>query len=223
MDYSNPISLTNKAEIHISVGSNADTYAYENNRPDNTDLNVGSDCIFEALSENKAFSNIKASDDTKNLGAYVNENASNDRATYWDKNTDLSTYKFVYIPGTLSYTFVSGDGQNWYKGSSSGAPFTVKGKVNDSWTYRNFTGISVDGTAVDEKDYDKQEGSVIITLKSSYLETLSVGPHELKAEFEVFENTYAEVSAGFTIVEKSSGGNSDSSTPVYRLPKTGIE
>jgi hypothetical protein len=60
------------------------------------------------------------------------------------------------------------------------------------------------------------EGSVIITLKALYLETLSVGEHTLTAEFEDGTATTT-----FKVVEKSSGGGSSSGD--YKPPRTGIE
>ncbi len=43
--------------------------------------------------------------------------------------------------------------------------------------------VYIDGVLVDEKNYTSKEGSTIITLKKDYLETLSIGKHELKVVF----------------------------------------
>ena len=52
--------------------------------------------------------------------------------------------------------------------------FRIKRSGNDEKTYRKFTGIQVDGKTIDKNDYEAKEGSVIIDLKPTYLETLSV-------------------------------------------------
>lgn len=102
-------------------------------------------------------------------------------------------------PAAMEYTFTEGDGQSWVKGSEDGAQFVVKCSTDDEKTFDRFTGIQVDGTAVDGSDYTAEAGSVIITLNPSYLETLSVGEHTLTALFE--EGSSA--SATFDIVENA--------------------
>ena len=86
--------------------------------------------------------------------------------------------------------------------------FRIKRSGNDEKTYRKFTGIQVDGKTVDKNDYEAKEGSVIIDLKPTYLETLSVGEHTLNVAFED-----GNVETTFTIVSaKTNAGN---------LPQTG--
>ena len=94
----------------------------------------------------------------------------------------------------------------WKKGSGKDAEFTVD-RSWDEVTFRRFTGILMDGVAVAESDYDKKEGSVIITLKADYLERLALGEHTLTAEF-----TDGEASAEFTIVAVGSSGSATQKT-----------
>ena len=42
-----------------------------------------------------------------------------------------------------------------------------------------FVSVSIDGKIIDSKNYSSKEGSTIITLKSGYLNTLSVGKHTI--------------------------------------------
>ena len=79
---------------------------------------------------------------------------------------------------------------------------------NDEKTYGKFTGIQVDGKPVDKNKYEAKPGSVIIDLKPTYLETLSVGEHTLNV---VFEDGNAETT--FTII--GAGANAGN------LPQTG--
>ena len=99
------------------------------------------------------------------------------------KLTDAeAALKTIADAGKLYYT-VSGDGQDHVIESGEDATFTVKRSVADENTFSRFTGIQLDGADVDESNYDKSEGSVIIKLKAAYLDTLSVGSHILKVLF----------------------------------------
>lgn len=99
-------------------------------------------------------------------------------------------------PAEVTYRNTSGDGQKWRKGSTEAAVFTFERSVNDEETFRHFTGILVDGSNVDASRYDAMAGSVIISLKSSYLEELAVGEHRITALFEDGNDP----DAGFTIL-----------------------
>lgn len=101
------------------------------------------------------------------------------------------------------YEVVNGDGSKWEKGTDTGLVFTANG------AYSKFTGIEVDGKAVDKGDYTAVSGSTVITLKPEYLETLSVGTHTLTVQY-----TDGEASCEFTIAEKpAEGTDNDTQTP----------
>lgn len=137
-------------------------------------------------------------------------------------------------PEEISYRNTKGAGASWTKGSNGTADFIFKRSVDDESTFEYFTGISVDGNAVDEANYTAESGSVIIKLKPEYLETLAVGKHTLTAYFADAEEG---VTVGFTIKEKSNnGGNNDnnggsskkakdttSSKQTKKAPNTGDE
>ncbi len=84
---------------------------------------------------------------------------------------------------TVTYSITKGDGATWTKGSKEGLNFTVKGSPDDTDTFANFTGIEIDGTAVDTANYTASKGSVELVLKGAYLEGLSEGKHSLTANF----------------------------------------
>lgn len=102
------------------------------------------------------------------------------------KNEGFETQtKTVAIPKTgATYYFFKGDGQTWNIGSKKTAGFRVKRTTSDETAFSHFTGIKVDGKAVDEKSYTKEPGSVIIKLKPSYLNKLGKGKHTITAEFD---------------------------------------
>lgn len=101
------------------------------------------------------------------------------------------------------YEVVKGDGSKWEKGTDTGLVFTANG------AYSKFTGIEVDGKAVDKDNYTAVSGSTVITLKPEYLETLSVGAHTLTVQY-----TDGEASCEFTIVKMpAEGTDNDTQTP----------
>ena len=83
-----------------------------------------------------------------------------------------------------TYRVVTGDGGVWTKGDAAGLAFTFKRSVDDDTTFSHFLGIRVDGILVARTNYDAASGSVVITLKPTYLETLSVGRHTFDALFD---------------------------------------
>lgn len=46
--------------------------------------------------------------------------------------------------------------------------------------FSKFTGIKVDGVQIGAENYEAKSGSTIVTLKSSYLDTLTAGTHSLE-------------------------------------------
>ena len=104
------------------------------------------------------------------------------------------------VPTKIEYSVIEGQGSNWEKGSTSGDKFVFKRNVNDGKTYEEFNGVLVDGKAIKSTDYTAESGSVIITLKPEFLETLSVGEHTLTAMFIDGE----DVTVPFTVSEKNS-------------------
>ena len=101
----------------------------------------------------------------------------------------------------VTYQNVSGDGNVWYRGSRATSNFVFKRSADDASTIDHFTGIRVDGEMVDEANYTKESGSVVIKLKPTYLETLALGDHTLKVQFND-----GSASAKFTVADKSAGG-----------------
>lgn len=78
------------------------------------------------------------------------------------------------VAAAVAYKIIKGDGSSWTKGSKTTLDFTANGP------YGKFTGIEIDGKAVDTTLYTSASGSTIIMLKASYLEGMTVGTHSLK-------------------------------------------
>lgn len=92
---------------------------------------------------------------------------------------------------------IAGANGTWQKGTQDGLSFTSNAAFDD------FIKVQVDGKDLDASNYTIKEGSTIVTLKASYLETLSVGKHSLAI---VSDTGIAETE--FTILAAS---NSDES------------
>lgn len=88
-------------------------------------------------------------------------------------------------PVTIVYTAESGDSYSYTKGSSKTIVITVKRSEEDETCFSHFTGVKADGSELRrDTDYTAVSGSTVITLKSSYLETLKPGSHEILAGFD---------------------------------------
>ena len=84
--------------------------------------------------------------------------------------------------------------------------------------FSKFTGVKVDGTLIDAKNYTAVSGSTVITLKANYLQTLSVGKHTLTIVYNDGEcNTQFEIKAAST----TPGNKPDGTVPSESKPTTG--
>ena len=72
---------------------------------------------------------------------------------------------------------ISGANQEWTKGNKDGLTFKVDTDINE------FKKVLVDGKELKDTDYDIKSGSTILTLKPSFLDTLSAGKHQIRLEF----------------------------------------
>ncbi len=92
----------------------------------------------------------------------------------------------------VAYDIIKGENDKYTQGGSKGLSFTANG------AYSKFSGVLVDNKVVDPKHYTAESGSTVITLKASYLDTLSAGKHTLTVVY-----TDGETSCEFTIAAKS--------------------
>lgn len=86
------------------------------------------------------------------------------------------------------------DGANGQWTAESGAALEVRADGE----FANFDHVRVDGVRVDEMHYDAREGSTIITLKPSFLSTLSDGVHSLTFAYR----DGGEANTNFTVAAK---------------------
>lgn len=106
------------------------------------------------------------------------------------------------------YRIVEGDGNNWTKESSEDLTFIANG------AYSKFTGLEIDGDAVDPESYTVSSGSTVITLKVDYLNTLTSGEHTITVLY-----TDGEATGRFTII----GENEEPGTEEPETEEPGTE
>lgn len=77
------------------------------------------------------------------------------------------------IASDFKVIITAGANGSWQKGTKDGLTFTSNA------AYKHFQKVQVDGKDLDASNYTVKEGSTIVTLNASYLETLSAGKHTL--------------------------------------------
>ena len=110
---------------------------------------------------------------------------------------------------TPNYKIIEGANGTWTQNRDGTLVFRANGDFD------KFTGIKIDGTLIDPKNYTAVSGSTVITLKADYLKTLSVGAHNLTVVY-----TDGECSTNFEVKQAASeqtkpteGDKSDTTTP----------
>ncbi|MBR2789060.1 MAG: hypothetical protein IKD70_00375 [Eggerthellaceae bacterium] len=146
-----------------------------------------------------------------------------DSSTEWlETLTSIPVTLTIPGAGVFSYVNTSGGGSVWNDGDGDLA-FIFTRTVDEAETFSHFTGIKVDGQAVDSSDYTAESGSVVVTLKATYLETLSAGDHTLSAMFDDGEDATADFSVVRDTPNNGTGGNAgtggNETGPV--IPQTG--
>ena len=113
---------------------------------------------------------------------------------------------------------IEGANGKWQKGSEDVLSFTSNAAFAD------FLKVQVDGKDVDASNYMVKEGSTIVTLKPSYLETLPVGKHTLAivSDTGTAETEFTVVAAEKQVVDDESANDKAASDgDKESLAKTG--
>ena len=95
------------------------------------------------------------------------------------------------VTAKRSPQITAGDGAAVTQGEKNELTFTSDASFAD------FVRVELDGTALDEKNYTKKEGSTIITLNRDFVATLSVGEHTL-----AIVSQHGTATAKFTVKAK---------------------
>lgn len=107
----------------------------------------------------------------------------------------------------MNYQIINGVNSIWTLGSSEG--LTIRG----NGAFSKLVGVKQDGSLLDRINYTAREGSTIITLNASYLNTLAAGTHTV-------EILWTDGSAGtvFTIHADTSGDSDNTQNTNVILP-----
>ena len=137
---------------------------------------------------------------------YTRIGDENETQSFWVE-TDLTMTPTA--ADASNYKIVEGANGTWTQNSDGTLTFRANGD------FSKFTGVKVDGTLIDAKNYTAVSGSTVITLKADYLKTLSVGTHKLTVVY-----TDGECSANFEVkkvateqTKPTEGDKTDTTTP----------
>lgn len=121
---------------------------------------------------------------------YTRIGDENDTQSFWVE-TDLSMMPTA--AGASDYKMIEGANGTWTQNSNGTLVFRANGD------FSKFTGVKVDGTLIDAKNYTAVSGSTVITLKADYLKTLSAGTHKITVVY-----TDGECSVNFEVKKAAS-------------------
>lgn len=118
----------------------------------------------------------------------------------------------VVTDGNNSSVVATGNKVVYTKGVSDKAVYRIKGK---NLTVDDLISIQVDGKYVSRENYVAETGSIVITFNKSYMDSLSVGRHEVKF------NTTKGIAKAEIVVKEKSQTNSNSNMSNEKTAKTG--
>ena len=128
-----------------------------------------------------------------------------------DSSVETFTYTIQIPVAKYTYQIIDGANSSWTHDSDGN--ITIRGNGD----FSKFTGVKVDGNLIDKSNYTAKEGSTIITLKASYLNTLSAGTHTVEILW-----TDGSANTTFTIKANTSDDKPSSGTDKKDdAPKTG--
>ena len=139
--------------------------------------------------------------DLKHIDAKAATAAAEGNIAYWycdgckkyfsDAAAIKEITKAATVTAKLPPKITAGDGATVTQGEKKELTFTSDASFAD------FLRVELDGTALEEKNYTKREGSTIITLNRDFVATLSVGEHTL-----AIVSQHGTATAKFTVKAK---------------------
>ena len=100
-----------------------------------------------------------------------------------------------WIDTTGVYVYTEGENGEWTQYSNSGLSFRASRQGSDGLTFSRFLGVQVDGQDIGPDRFDAVAGSVVVTLKPDYLQSLAPGQHTVTLTFR----DGAPITTNFTI------------------------
>jgi len=129
--------------------------------------------------------------------------------TYYQGNPQLAEASTLvsYVAPDKAET----NNNNWTAGSTE--DLTIRFDMN----FADFKELKINGTVVDPKNYTAVEGSVIVTLKADYLNTLEAGSYTVSA----VANDDTTVDANFTVAASNIDNAGDNFLPMFLIVAAG--
>lgn len=93
----------------------------------------------------------------------------------------------------MGFAFISGENQTYAKGNENGLEVHTTGNVD------YLVSVVVDGDELSEDEYTVKNGSIILNLLSSYLDSLSIGKHTLEINFDDMYAGEGSLETTFTV------------------------
>ena len=143
---------------------------------------------------------------------------------YKDAKATQEITKAQTVTAKLPPKITAGDGATVTQGEKKELSFTSDASFAD------FLRVELDGTALEEKNYTKREGSTIITLNRDFVATLSVGEHTLAivsqsgtatAKFTVKAKPAETATPQPTVTPQPTAQPQPTVQPVSPIPSTG--
>lgn len=159
---------------------------------------------------------LKNEGTVENKGAIYNqgsiENTGDGKLQNIGKEASISGNAPSGTEGKVTYQFINAPA-SYTLGTNQDVVFTLNG------TLEQFTGFYIDGEQLTkDTDYTVREGSVIVTVKASVMEKLSVGSHTLKATYMLGEAT-----SSVTIEKQAQAPGTPAAPSTGKAnPKTGV-
>ena len=110
----------------------------------------------------------------------INTDGKKDQGNY---EVSFGTGAFTIEEGEIIYTISDNMNGSYNIGCKKDLVITVKRNINDHKTFDNYKESTIDGKTVTKEQGTTTKGSLVLTLKSSYLDTLSEGEHKIKVSF----------------------------------------
>ena len=103
----------------------------------------------------------------------------------------------------MGFAFISGENQTYAKGSENGLEVHTTSNVD------YLVSVVVDGDELSEDEYTVENGSIILNLLSSYLDSLSIGKHTLEINFDDIYAGEGSLETTFTVEDKDNPNTAD--------------
>ena len=146
------LHLQNGAELSILTGSHGDSYALASNRNIKS-VDVAAGCVLVARSDHSvANSNVRLTDATAALGAWVSTENDSSILTVWDGSTALSSYRYLIVPPTGHLVILNQSANGSISAdkllAEAGDVITLTATSNAGWELAGWTVTDANGSSI---------------------------------------------------------------------------